>query len=67
MISSKNLKHFSGILEDQDFMRVHHSYLINLGHVTAYTRQGEILLSDGLKASLGTSFKNEFVRKFNGK
>lgn len=67
VISSKNLKHFSGLLEDQDFMRVHHSYLINLEHVTAYTRQGEILLSGGLKASLGNSYKNEFIRRFNGK
>jgi len=67
VVSSKNLKHFSGLLEDHDFMRVHHSYLINLEHVTAYAHQGEILLSDGLKASLGNSYKNEFVRKFNGK
>ena len=67
VVSSKNLKHFSGLLEGQDFMRVHHSYIINLEHVTGYTRQGEILLSDGYKASLGSSYKNEFVRKFNGK
>jgi two-component system LytT family response regulator len=67
VVSSKNLKHFSGLLEDQDFMRVHHSYLINLDHVKGYTRLGEIFLSDGLKASLGSSYKNEFIRKFNGK
>jgi two-component system LytT family response regulator len=67
VVSSKNLKHFDGLLEDQNFMRVHHSYLINLDHVTGYTRQGEILLSEGLKAYLGDSYKGEFARKFTGK
>lgn len=67
VVSSKNLKHFDGLLEDQNFLRVHHSYLVNLDHVTGYTRQGEILLSEGLKAFLGDSYKSEFVRKFAGK
>ena len=67
VVSSKNLKHFVGLLEDQNFLRVHHSYLVNLDHVTGYTRQGEIMLSDGMKASLGDSYKGEFVRRFSGK
>ncbi|MEZ4998404.1 MAG: LytTR family DNA-binding domain-containing protein [Bacteroidales bacterium] len=67
VVSSKNLKHFDGLLEDQNFLRVHHSYLVNLDHVTGYTRQGEILLSEGLKAFLGDSYKTEFVRRFTGK
>ena len=67
VISSKNLKHFDGLLSGQGFLRVHHSYLINLDHVTGYTRQGEILLSENLRASLGNSYKNEFIRIFTGK
>ena len=67
VVSSKTLKHFDGLLEDQNFLRVHHSYLVNLDHVTGYTRQGEILLSEGLKAFLGDSYKTEFVRRFTGK
>ncbi len=67
VVSSKNLKHFDGLLEDQNFLRVHHSYLVNLDHVTGYTRQGEILLSEGMKAFLGDSYKNEFVKRFTGK
>jgi two-component system LytT family response regulator len=67
VVSSKNLKHFYGLLEDQNFLRVHNSFLVNLDHVTGYTRQGEILLSEGLKAFLGDSYKNEFVRRFTGK
>ena len=67
VVSSKNLKHFSELLIDQNFLRVHHSYLVNLDHVTGYTRQGEILLSEGLKAYLGDSYKNEFVKRFAGR
>lgn len=67
VVSSKNLKHFAGLLEDQNFLRVHHSYLVNLDQVTGYTRQGEIMLSEGLKAYLGDSYKGEFVKRFTGK
>lgn len=67
VVSSKNLKHFNELLIDQNFLRVHHSYLVNLDHVTGYTRQGEILLSEGLKAYLGDSYKNEFVKRFAGR
>lgn len=67
VVSSKNLKHFDGLLMDQGFLRVHHSYLVNLEHVTGYTRQGEILLSEGQKAFLGDSYKGEFVRRFSAK
>ncbi len=67
VVSSRNLKHFDGLLEDQNFLRVHHSFLVNLDHVTGYTRQGEILLSEGQKAFLGDSYKNEFVKRFSGK
>jgi two-component system LytT family response regulator len=67
VVSSKNLKHFSELLIDQNFLRVHHSYLVNLNHVTGYTRQGEILLSEGLKAYLGDSYKNDFVKRFAGR
>ncbi|MDX9903037.1 MAG: LytTR family DNA-binding domain-containing protein [Bacteroidales bacterium] len=67
VVSSKNLKHFDGLLADQGFLRVHHSYLVNIDHVTGYTKQGEILLSENLKASLGSSYKNEFIRNFSGK
>ncbi len=60
--SSKNLKHFDSLLKDNNFIRVHHSYLVNINHVLSFSRQGEILLSDGLKASLGDAYKNDFLK-----
>jgi len=65
--SSKNLKHFDEMLEEHNIIRVHHSYLVNLKHVLSYTRQGEIYLSEGLKAYLGDSYKNIFIKRFVAK
>lgn len=67
IVSSKNLKHFDSLLEDQSFIRVHHSYLININHVESFTRQGEIFLTGGLRASLGDSYKNDFVKRLGRK
>jgi len=61
---SKNLKHYEELLPATSFMRVHHSYIINLQYVQSYSRQGLILLTGGINASLGDSYKNDFVRRF---
>jgi two-component system, LytTR family, response regulator len=66
-ISSKNLKQFEDMLEEHNIIRVHHSYLVNLNHVRSYSRQGEILLTEGHKAYLGDSYKNYFIKRFGGK
>jgi two-component system LytT family response regulator len=61
---SKNLKYYEDILSKANFLRVHHSFIVNLNHVRSYTRQGEILLTEENRASLGDSFKNAFLEKF---
>ncbi len=66
-VSSKNLKHFDEMLEEKNIIRVHHSYLVNISHVLSYSRQGEILLTEGHKAYLGDSYKNYFIKRFGGK
>lgn len=66
-VSSKNLKHFDEILHELNIVRVHHSYLVNLNHVLRYSRQGEILLTEGHKAYLGDSYKNYFIKRSGGK
>jgi two-component system LytT family response regulator len=67
VVSSKNLKQYENQLADHNFIRVHHSYLINLNHVTGFTRQGEITLHENNKASLGDNFRSAFLQKFNKK
>lgn len=65
--SSKNLKHFFDLLEEYNFVRIHHSYLVNMNHVNGFSRQGEIHLTDGLVAYLGDSFKNGFLKRIGKK
>ena len=67
VVSSKNLKNYDSLLDDNNFIRVHHSYLVNMNHITSCTRQGEIILDEGLKAYLGDSYKNEFTRRVGKK
>ena len=63
IISSKNLKHYDELLDGHNFIRIHHSYLININHVTGYSRQGEIFMAEDNKAFLGDSYKNDFLKR----
>jgi two-component system LytT family response regulator len=67
VISSKNLKQYEALLTEYNIIRAHHSFLVNLNHVKSFTRQGEIVLTENNKASLGDSFRNAFIAKFNRK
>jgi two-component system, LytTR family, response regulator len=62
--SSKNLKQYEDLLPEHNFIRVHHSFLINLNHVCSFTKQGEIVLTEGIKASLGDAYKEGFASRF---
>lgn len=64
VVSSKNLKQYEDLLSDQNFLRVHHSFIVNLSHVCSYTRQGEIVLTEGNKASFGDAYKDVFAKRF---
>ncbi len=46
LLSSKNLKKIEDIIENDDFHRVHRSYLVNLKHIKKYTRGGVIIMSN---------------------
>lgn len=67
IVSSKNLKQYEDLLPEHNFIRVHHSFLVNLNHVCSFTKQGEIVLTEGIKASLGDAYKDGFVKKFGKK
>ena len=64
VISSKNLKNYEILLAGNNFIRVHHSFLVNLNHVCSYSRQGEIILTEGNRSNLGDSFKDAFIKSF---
>jgi two-component system LytT family response regulator len=65
VVSSKNLKYYEEMLVPHNFMRVHHSFMVNLKHVKEYSREGIIELTQNYSVPLGNSFKKNFLDKFN--
>ena len=61
-MASKNLKHFEKLLADnEEFVRVHKSWIINLNHMVNYSKSAlEINLDNGIVAKLSKYKKAEF-------
>ncbi len=64
-VVSKNLKHFENLLcENENFMRVHKSWIINLDYITSYKKNIlEIKLAGDLVAKLSKYKKSDFENK----
>ena len=65
--SSRNLKQFENQIMDYGFIRVHNSFLVNLHHVSSFTKQGEIILTENNKAFLGDKYKVHFMKVLSKK
>lgn len=62
--SSKNLKMFESILPENLFMRVHHSYLVNMSEIQRFKKDDAVLvLSDGMEIPVSKSRKDMLVRR----
>jgi two-component system LytT family response regulator len=53
------------MLEDHRFLRVHHSYLVNLDEIKKYLRGegGTVLMSDGSSVDVSRSKKELLLKK----
>jgi two-component system LytT family response regulator len=67
ILVSKTLKEIDEALSGPDFYRIHHSFLINLGHVQKFIRGdgGYIMMSDGKSVSISRSKRQEFMDLFS--
>ena len=65
IIVSKTLKEVEKKFQFPQFFRVHNSYLINLTHVKEYLKGlgGELIMSNGLSASISRNKKSELFKK----
>ena len=63
VVSSKNISLIETFLDNQVFMRVHKSYIINLYKVNKYLNSGEILMHNGSSIPLARRRKAEFIDK----
>jgi two-component system, LytTR family, response regulator len=65
IIASRTLKEVEEMLEDHAFMRVHHSYLVNLNEINKYVKGegGYLLMSDGTTVDVSRSRKEMLLKK----
>jgi two-component system LytT family response regulator len=62
--SSHNLRYYEELLPDNNFIRVHNSFIVNIEHIKSYSNHGFIHLTDSNKCALSTSRKPDFLKKF---
>ena len=65
ILVSKNLKEYETVLSDQNFMRVHNSFLINLGEVKKFVKSegGYILMKNNAQISISQKKRDEFIER----
>lgn len=59
---SKTLKFIQNLLPEKEFIRIHHSYLVNISHIKEYSRKdgGFVILSNKEKLRVSNSKKDIF-------
>lgn len=65
IVASRNLKDMEEILEDYPFIRVHHSYIVNINEIEKYVKGegGYLIMSDGSSINVSRSRKEFLLRK----
>ncbi|MFI5187697.1 MAG: LytR/AlgR family response regulator transcription factor [Chitinophagales bacterium] len=68
LISSYTLGYYDELLSDQNFFRIHRSYLINLKHIKMYKKTGGgiVVMNDGEEIDVSRSNKEAFLKLFKG-
>lgn len=63
-VVSKTLKEFEEILLNNNFLRPHQSYMVNLKFIDKYDKSGEIVLRNQKKIPVSTRKKESFLSSF---
>ncbi|MEO6000171.1 MAG: LytTR family DNA-binding domain-containing protein [Chitinophagaceae bacterium] len=65
IIASRTLKDIEEMLEDYSFLRVHHSYIVNINEIEKYIKGegGELLMSDNSTIDVSRNRKEMLMRK----
>lgn len=68
-IASRTMKEVEEMLEDHAFIRVHHSYIVNLNEVNKYVKGegGYLVMSDGSRIDVSRSRKEMLLKKLQPK
>jgi two-component system LytT family response regulator len=65
ILSSYNVGKFLNIFNDDSFLQVHRSYIINPDCIKRYESIGMIIMTNGKEIPLSKNFKDNFLRSFN--
>lgn len=67
LLISRPLKEMEELLEEHDFLRVHHSYLVNFKEIDRYIRGegGYLIMSDGSSVDISRSKKDLLLSKLH--
>lgn len=65
ILVARTLKEFEVALAAKGFVRIHHSHLVNLKHITRYIRGegGQVVMSDGVTVMVSRRRKEELMRR----
>jgi two-component system, LytTR family, response regulator len=65
IISSKTLGEYEGMLPDHQFLRVHHSHIVNLQYVSKYirTKNGSLILKNGMEVPISANRKRDVTER----
>ncbi len=64
LVTLFRLKNMESELQSSQFMRVHRSYIINLSHISGYTK-GRVFLSNDDYVPIGENYKEQFLNYVN--
>lgn len=66
-LASGNLKHFEELLTKYNIIRVHRQYMINLAHISSYSKKegGQLILTNGDNVYIGEAWKKNFEAAYN--
>jgi two-component system LytT family response regulator len=64
LVTLFRLKNMENTLQSSQFMRVHRSYIVNLAHITSYTK-GRIFLSNDDYIPIGENYKEQIINYIN--
>lgn len=66
---SRHLKEYDDLLSDQNFFRIHHSYLINISFISSYVRGegGYVVMSDNSSLDVSRRKKEAFLERIGHK
>lgn len=65
LLVSGTLKHYEELLPEKEFVRVHHSHLINMKHMVRFLKEdgGYAVMDDGSKVEVSRRKKEDFLQK----